>query len=66
MEKAYLADEAVRWREALNRDFVMKQIREKREQVEWAKSDLYPHPLVFIPRKKKPSSLIEKLRCLLP
>lgn len=65
-EKAYEIDEGLRWRDTLNRDLARERIIKRKEQVDWSRSDNYPHQLKFISQVKKPFSIINMLKYLIP
>lgn len=65
-EKAYEIDEGLRWRDTLNRDLARERIIKRKEQVEWSKSDNYARQLKYIPQVKKPFSIINMLKYLIP
>jgi hypothetical protein len=53
MEQAYLADEIVRAKRALEKDSTLRRILERQDMVEWSRSPDYERPTMFIPRPKK-------------
>lgn len=64
-EQSYIADEAMRYKEALRKDELRKRVLEVQEREAWASTDLYERPLKKIERVKK-FSLLEVLRQFLP
>lgn len=64
-EQSYISDEAVRYKEILRKDELVKRVIEIKNRSEWASTELYPHPLKRIERAKK-FSLLELLKSLLP